>query len=142
MQGTEVMNTVNARSARCWLHPEETSHPIWRCQSLLDMSAKERMETMQENRASFRCLGVGHLAQCRRSFKCCIDNCERPHHDLLHEAYVPGAVLHGNHINEPNVKSDFLLQIQKINCKRKDGRLDSVVLPCHLLHLERRSHSS
>ena len=108
----EVNSLVSTEDSkpRCWLHPEETTHPIWKCPSLINMSAKERIEAARINRACFRCLGVGHPAGlCRRSFKCRIGNCDQPHHDLLHEASTSVTSYHGIH-DKIKGTGDVLLQ--------------------------------
>ena len=124
----EVNSLVSTedRKPRCWLHPEETTHPIWKCPSLINMSAKERIEAARINRVCFRCFGVGHPVRlCRRSFKCRIENCEQPHHDLLHEACTSVTSYHGIH-DKIKGTGDVLLQIQNIPCKQENGKSDNI----------------
>ena len=124
----EVNSLVSTedRKPRRWLHPEETTHPIWKCHSLINMSAKERIEAARINRACFRCLGVGHPARlCRRSSKCRIENCDQSHHDLLHEACTSVTSYHGIH-DKIKGAGDVLLQIQNIPCKQRNGKSDNI----------------
>ena len=128
LEMTSLMS-VEDRKPRCWLHAEESSHPIWKCPDLINMSSKERIESVRIHRACFRCLGVGHVARlCRKGFKCRIDNCNQPHHDLLHEACTSVSSYtsyHGTH-NKVKGTEDVLLQIQKIRCKQRNGRYDNI----------------
>ena len=89
------------------------------------MDARERYEAVRSSKSCFRCLSTGHSARnCRRMFKCRINGCDQPHHDLLHEAYDnDGNTFLNNHTRG---NEEVLLQIQKVRCMNNNMKLDSL----------------
>ena len=117
--------TFDDKRFQCWLHPNESNHPIWRCQSLVNMSAKDRIEAVQSNKACSTCLNLGHTASmCRKMFKCRIEGCGQPHHDLLHEAYANGYT--GFLSNHSRGAAEVLLRVQSIRCKKDHRKLGNI----------------
>ena len=70
----------------CWMC-STNNHPVWKCQKLIALDTFKRTELVKENGACFKCLRVGHYARnCYRKFKCRVANCDRNHHDILHDS--------------------------------------------------------
>ena len=110
------------RKPWCWLHPTSHDHPIWRCNTLLEMTPHERVESIKENKGCFLCLEQGHrLSTCRRNFKCKEKDCGLPHHTLLHNAHVQGITFHGH-----NSQNDVLLQLQRIRVSGTNTHINAL----------------
>ena len=87
--------SLQATKHICWIHKDNGTHPIWQCNEFLAKTQKERVELVMTNNGCFACLRTDHqVNDCKRGFKCRIDQCQKKHNDLLHEAHVSGMVFH------------------------------------------------
>ena len=92
----EIQEAVGQKDP-CWIPHRTipTTHPIWKCRVFQSKSPAERVDLARENNACLACLHTGHSnTNCPRNFRCNQDNCNLPHHSLLHEAHIQGLVLH------------------------------------------------
>ena len=127
-----VANSVNAvgggdftgsRRPWCWIHPEENTHPIWRCLEFSGKPPKERIDLVRNNNACYRCLEQGHSSRfCRKRFTCRTDNCGQQHHYLLHEAIRSGQSNHGQQIEG---EGDVLLLLQRVKSRSLQGGVET-----------------
>lgn len=60
-------------------------HSAEMCRRFLDLNANDRWNTVREKHVCFSCLCPGHgVQECNRRTACGIENCRRPHNQLLH----------------------------------------------------------
>ena len=119
----------STRKPWCWKHPNEETHPIWRCEQFSERSADIRLELVRNNNACYRCLQQGHSARfCRKHFTCKVDNRGQPHHYLLHEANHYGHSHYGQKriIRKGEESEEVLLQLQKVKGKNSVGELRNI----------------
>ena len=115
----------NGRQPWCWLHPNSTDHPIWRCKSFESKSPSDRVDLVRKHKACFSCLVQGHTSKfCNRNFKCKEEGCGMHHHQLLHEAHASGIAFHGTRRQDLRNGRDanILLQLQKVKTGKHGGR--------------------
>ena len=75
----------------CWIHPNSTEHPIWRCKSFESKSPADRVDLVRKRKACFSCLFQGHTSTfCNRNFKFKEEGCNMHNYQLLHEARASG----------------------------------------------------
>ena len=77
-------------SETCWLHEEESNHPIWKCNTFRSFPLKDKLALVKDKGACHACLeknckGSLNAENCRRHFRCNVDGCMKPHNSLLHE---------------------------------------------------------
>ena len=83
------------------------------CNNYLAKTSEEKLQLLRELRACWSCLKVGHrYTQCRSKQVYGTENCDKYHHNSLHDAHVSGISFHAI----PTVS----------NCERE---LDSCLLP-------------
>ena len=74
-----------ARRVWCWLHPDSTDHPIWRCKTFAKKSPTGKVELVRKHRACFSCLSQGHTSKfCKRNFTYTEEGCGMPYHHRQH----------------------------------------------------------
>ena len=108
----------------CWLHPDRTDHPIWRCKTFAKKSPAEKVELVRKHRACFSYLSQGHTSKvCKRNFTCKEEGCGMPHHHLLHEAHASGISFHGTgqHHQNSTRSTNILLQLPKVKISKCGG---------------------
>ena len=97
----------------CWLHPDISDHPIWRCRIFEGKQPHERVQLVRTNQACFSCLQKGHYSRnCQLNFMCKEKGCNLSHHQLLHEAHALGISFH-NH-GSATLGNEILLKLQVI----------------------------
>ena len=113
---------ADSRPARnnCWIHAE-LQHRIWNCRTFANKTIQEKLELVRLKNACTKCLDTGHqLNTCPRNFICRANNCNEPHHTLLHEAHTLGLAFHTSHtVNRGG--GGTLLLLQKIMCASPQG---------------------
>ena len=68
-----------------WIHQTAGDHPIWRCSVFERTILSEKVELVKATNACLAGFEVGHVAiRCTRELKCKEDDCDLPHHQLLH----------------------------------------------------------
>ena len=77
---------------KCWVH-EFDGHHISTCGKFRSMSSSEKLEMAKRKGICYRCLGDKHLSRfCNSQELCNIktngQNCNKPHHYLLHESFT------------------------------------------------------
>ena len=123
--------TVQPANQKCWIHTESNTHPIWQCNEFISKSSQEKVELVKRNNACVACLDNGHLVKdCKRGFKCRIEQCQKDHNDLLHEAHKAGIVFHSR-AETGNATTNSILQLQIIAGSK--NMLDSRKRPMNVL---------
>jgi hypothetical protein len=73
----------------CSIHPGK-GHPLEQCRTFLKNSVSERHKLARKNGLCFLCLTKGHMTKdCSSNIKCKYQNCDKPHHELLHASKPP-----------------------------------------------------
>ena len=119
IRGGRDSNENRERKPWCWLHPDRSDHPIWRCEDFQQKSPEERLSLVKKNKACYGCLVTGHSSgNCRRNFTCKENDCGQPHHRLLHEAYTVGLTFHSS-----SNKGNAILLMQRIRAYKGQGKV-------------------
>lgn len=81
---------------------ETSNHSATNCRRYAAMDVNERWNVARSKRLCFACLRSGHgTAQCSDRSRCGIDGCQRPHHQLLHQAGARHTSRHANDNERP-----------------------------------------
>ena len=101
---------------RCCVHKTD-HHTTAECRAFLGLTSEERVKSIKEARGCWSCLRIGHRsADCRFRKKCDVEDCDRFHHKLLHEAHASGIVFYGaTNGTRSNAKETCLLQLMKVD---------------------------
>ena len=77
------------------------------CPSFKNRSISERRHFVKENKLCFNCLSKTHIVKdCKSSFICREQNCDKNHHTLLHEP--PNVNVNMNLINDLCTENEYL----------------------------------
>ena len=101
---------------KCFLHPG-SEHRTDECRLFLDKSVRERSDLVNERRACFNCLNIGHTSRtCKSRKQCQQKECGRNHHTLLHDSHFQKATQQTNSFSAKcNIAGETsLLQIMPI----------------------------
>ena len=115
-------STMNGeQNTSCWIHASN-GHSIHDCRTYTKASPEERWELVNEYRACWCCLNIGHrLTNCYKLKECSKAGCKRMHHPTLHERAPDKHEVHEenlNHVTESEEhhidKSVCLLQLMQL----------------------------
>ena len=82
--GKSISNHENEKKPTCWIHPNAL-HDIESCKHFTSRNPNERMDLVNEYKACWCCLGIGHRKMnCFKYRECKVQGCKRGHHPLLH----------------------------------------------------------
>ena len=115
-------------SLRCWFC--KNNHRLMDYPSFKNRSISERREFVKENKICFNYLSKTHINKdCKASFICREQNCDKNHHTLLHEP--PNVNVNNNLINDLCTENEYLqrevshlenvenLSRPELNCKNQ-----------------------
>ena len=122
--GVGEPNTPAAEQSPCSICSQR--HNIEDCSTFKALNVNERAQLAKEKRLCFRCLkhpsNSDHLAKsCTLRGRCRIENCNRPHHPLIHGA-APVFV------GTSSVETSVLLQIVPVNIQTPKGAVKTYAL--------------
>ena len=84
VRATEIKAST-AKDDTCTVCHANPGHPLAFCQKFIDLEPTKRAEAVAVGKLCFRCLGRRHFsADCKKSTKCTVADCEQWHHPLLH----------------------------------------------------------
>ena len=120
------------RSYTCWIHPNGT-HDIENCKHFTNRTPDERMHLVNEYRACWCCLGIGHRKMnCSKYRECTVEGCKRAHHPLLHSEDHDKSVKQSHITSNSDTESspsdtdsinndEFKQNIASSNCNNQKG---------------------
>ena len=98
-------NLSDNLSLKCWLC--KNNHRLMGCSSFKNKSISERRHFVKESKLCFNCLSKTHIVKdCKSSFICREQNCDKEHHTLLHEP--PNVNLNNNLISDLCTENEYL----------------------------------
>ena len=108
------------------------------CNTFQNLSSEDKIETVKQNGACYRCLETGHLSRVCSSYKKCdvandsYQPCNKAHHPILHEGHIDGMSFH--HARNQNVyDTRTLLMLSKVDCLCRSS--NAILDPCSNLSL-------
>ena len=98
-------NLPDNLSLKVWLC--KNNHRLMDCPSFKNKSIFERRHSVKENKLCFNCLSKTHIVKdCKSSFICREQNCDKEHHTLLYEP--PNVNLNNNLISDLCTENEYL----------------------------------
>ena len=122
-QGNSISGPkINREREVCWIHGNNSFHPIWKCNEFFSKSVEERIKIATEHEACHLCLLTGcpgsiDTKQSKSGFRCLEKGCGGSHNLLLHMAKftVEGTSSHAESWSSNEVSSGgTILPIQKL----------------------------
>lgn len=102
-------NTSAAKSVSCFLC--KGSHPLYKCERFLKLSAPERLSYAQKESLCVNCLSHKKNGNCKSAYRC--KTCNKFHHNLLHLESRQATKISGNHsvTSSPSVLPTALILV-------------------------------
>ena len=113
VSGHRNQNADTSTGSSCLVHSSE-KHVTSVCNVYCGMSPKERVELLSKHNACFSCLKPYHRSsQCWKKVKCGVEQCEKMHHESIHEAHKQGLVLRASNTDK-DLEGACLLQLMRV----------------------------